>query len=156
MSKNVHVLHNPIKVITIKGNLNNSDTWKKPFAKQNGNIFNGYWMIAMKSFSYDIQKAIHKRILKVHCNNVTGFEHEKCGQPVSQFYPPIAQIYLTSNQTGCFFHDFDCPTFFLINNVNDFLDLNFSYFERTEVPPEGPEIRNIPFEAVFHYYCQSN
>ena len=51
----VHVLQNPIKVIKIEGNLNDSNSWRKLFSKLNGDIFNGFWLIGLKSFSYYIE-----------------------------------------------------------------------------------------------------
>jgi hypothetical protein len=147
----VHVLTNPIKVIKIEGNLNDKNSSIKPFAKINGNIFNGYWLIALKSFSYHIKKLSVKEVLKVHCNVVTGYEHgQSLGQAPKHISPPIAQLHLLCSPAGVQFKEFDTPTFFVINNVSDLLEIDFSYF------PKETHLKDIPFEAVFHYYCQSN
>jgi hypothetical protein len=153
----VHVLQNPVKVIKIEGNLNDSNSWRKPFSKLNGNIFQGFWLIALKSFSYEIKIASQQKILKVHCNIVKGFEHEQnSAQPEKHCNPSISEIELKSETMGFKLKYFEAPTYFLINNVSDMLEINFSYF-----PKEKPVIPFIPpkdiqFEAVFHYFCQSN
>ena len=152
----VHVIQNPFKVIQIEGNLNDRNSWRKPFAKLNGNIFNGYWMIALKSFSYEIKNVSPKKVLKVQCNVVTGYEHERnfAGAPKS-LNPTIAQMHLNTDKLGTQFKCFDCPTFFVINNVTDLLEINFSFFPNN-IPIVNPLSKDIDFEAVFHYYCQSN
>ena len=156
LNMSVHVLQNPFKVIQIEGNLNDSNSWRKPFAKLNGNIFNGYWMIALKSFSYEIKNVSPRKVLKVHCNVVTGYEHEQnVAQAPKNFNPSIAQIHLNTDKLGIQFKYFEYPTFFVINNVTDLMEIHFSFFPK-DIPIVNPLSKDIEFEAVFHYYCQSN
>ena len=151
MSKTVSILNNPIKVIKIEGNLNDSNSCIKPFAKINGNIFNGYWLIGLKSFSYQVKTSGTKEVIKIHVNVVSGYEHEQSlGQAPKHINPPIAQLQLDIFGAGVKFKEFNNPTFFVINNVSDLLEMTFSYF------PKEKFLRDIPFEAIFHYYCQSN
>lgn len=144
----VHIVQNPIKVIKIKGNLNDKTTWSKKFPTQNGNIFNGFWLIGLKSFASNVKAILPNKVVNVSCNVVTGFEQE-VGEPAKHCNPPISQVCLnTINNTEI--KVFDLPSFFLINKVDDTLVLDFSFF------PSVPETRDIAFEAVFHYYCQGH
>jgi len=151
----VHVLQNPIKVIKIEGNLNKSSSWCKQFSKLNGDIFNGFWLIGLKSFSYHISKTSIKKILNVSCNVVKGFEIDQNSSYERHCNPYISQILLNTNVEGYQFKSFEVPTFFLMNNISDCLELNFTFFQE---PPFVwvPVSKDISFEAVFHYYCQSN
>jgi hypothetical protein len=151
----VHILQNPVKVIKIEGNLNDKNSWRKPFAKQNANIFNGFWLIGLKSFSYNVKDTSSRRILNVHCNVVTGFE-QNYAEPAKHCNPSISQIHLSTNVRGLQFKDFDRPSFFLINNVSDVLELDFSYLPTEADTPFMLDTKNIKFEAVFHYCCQNS
>lgn len=157
----VHVVQNPVKVISLEGTFKDKKTWRKPFAKQNGDIFNGNWLLALKSFSY---KIVHKQgvpmvpvpnVLDLHCNVVTGFE-QKLSKAPSHFYPPIATLFINSSSNETLHHkDFESPTFFQINNASDMLEIEFSHFKTDLLQFSGQE-ENLIFKAVFHYVCQSS
>ena len=155
MSTFVHVLQNPLKLIKIDGNFNDKSTWRKQFPKQNGNIFNGFWLIGLKSFAYEIKEKSQNTVLNVHCNVVIGFEQNLC-QPANHCNPSISQICLNTDTKGAQIKDFNCPSFFPINNVNDVLELDFSFFPKQEIPHIYPEAADIKFQAIFHYYCQTS
>lgn len=146
----VSIVNNPIKVIKIEGNLNDSNSWIKPFAKNNGNIFNGNWSIGLKSFAYKNSNATtNQNVLKVQLNVVKGYEHEqKVGQAPKCVNPPVAQFQLDLLERGLKFKEFENPTFLGINHVNDLLEISFSYY------PKVTFLEDILFEATFHYYCQ--
>src|SRR6266404_8046514 len=143
MSSYVHVLQNPIKVISIRGNLNDKNSWSKPFSKQNGNIFNGIWLIGMKSFSYYLKEVGLRRVLNVGCNVITGFE-QNFSQSETRCKPYIAQVHL-STSTGTQNTTVSVPSFFVINNVCDVLELDFTYFPVGNEPPFNVPIRDIKF-----------
>jgi hypothetical protein len=150
----VHVLQNPIKVIKIEGNLNDSNSWRKLFSKLNGDIFNGFWLMGLKSFSYYIETTSVRKILNIDCNVVKGFEHDQNSAFEKHCNPPISQIILSTDKQGFQLKTFEAPTFFLMNNVCDSLEIKLSFFQEPQFTLSPPS-KNIPFEAVFHYYCQS-
>jgi hypothetical protein len=154
MSTYVHILKNPTRIITVNGNLNDNSTWRKSFAKPNGNIFNGIWLIGLKSFSYYIKVLSLSRTVSVHCNVVNGFEQNRT-EAAKHCNPPIAQV-LMSGTVGTQNKDFDYPSFFVINNVSDMLELDFTYFPTATDLPFVKDSTDVKFEAVFHYFCQSN
>lgn len=157
MASYVHVLQNPIKVITVEGSLGeSSSSWIKPFAKPNANIFNGVWLIGLKSFSYNIEKISNpRRILNVHSNIVTGFE-QNSSESAKHCNPIIAQVHMSNHVLGMQNKEFITPSFFVINNVCDVLELDFSYFQTEKEIPFPETSKNIKFKAVFHYVCQTN
>lgn len=144
----VHVLQNPIKVIKIEGNLNDSKTWGKYFSKMNGDIFSGYWLIALKSFSYQtsFQQNIPSEILNVSCNVVKGYETDQGSSYERPCNPCISEILLNLKENGTHLKSFESPTFFLMNNMSDCLELKL----------KSDCKKSVPFQALFHYYCQSN
>ena len=150
----VQVIHNPIKIITVEGNLNDNKSARKYFAASNGNIYNGSWLIGLKSFSYQTVQVVQPSLdfmANAHCNVVRGYE-QKVGASESSCNPEISRIVIsrpkntkvTKNET------FEHPTFFVVNNPTDVLELHFSFWP-SDVPVDA---LNVKFQAVLHYFCQ--
>lgn len=147
---------NPIKVITVEGVLKDKHSARKHFARENGNIFNGSWLIGLKSFLYQIHYPEHymfpadKFIVNVHCNVVNGYE-QNVGGSEQYCNPIIAQILIDPVKKDYIGQEqFDSPTFFVVNNPREVLELEFSY----TFPVSGVN-KFSNFQAVFHYICQT-